>query len=79
MPFMEDIRYFNFAPLFNDIIKPSDEQLQAVDKLIDAMTVEDPKYDVIKECFLQQFYLVLSMLNLKIHYTERNQTIGLIF
>ena len=44
MPFMEDIRYFNFAPLFNDSIKPSDEQLEAVDKLIDAMTVEDPKY-----------------------------------
>ncbi len=44
MPFMEDIRYFNFAPLFNDAVKPSDEQLEAVDKLIDAITVDDPKY-----------------------------------
>lgn len=42
MPFMEDIRYFNFAPLFNDAVKPSDEQLEAVDKLIDAITVDDP-------------------------------------
>jgi len=42
MPFMEDIRYFNFAPLFNDVVKPTQEQLDAVDDLIDAMKVDDP-------------------------------------
>jgi hypothetical protein len=39
---MEDIRYFNFAPLFNDVVKPTQEQLDAVDDLIDAMKVDDP-------------------------------------
>jgi hypothetical protein len=43
MPFMEDIRYFSFAPLFNESVKPSDEQLAAVDNLITAMEVKDPK------------------------------------
>jgi len=42
MPFMEDVRHFSFAPLFNDVVKPSQEQLDAVDDLIDAMTVTDP-------------------------------------
>ena len=39
---MEDIRYFGFAPLFNDVVRPSQDQLDAVDELIDAMKVDDP-------------------------------------
>jgi hypothetical protein len=39
---MEDIRFYNFAPLFNDTVKPTDDQLVAVDSLIDAMKVDDP-------------------------------------
>ena len=42
MPYMDDIRYFNFAPMFNDKVKPSDDQLNAVDNLIDSMLVQDP-------------------------------------
>lgn len=37
---MEDIRSYFFAPLWNDTVKPSDDQLQAVDGLIDSMLVK---------------------------------------
>lgn len=43
MPYMEDIRSFHFAPLSNDSVKPSEEQLEAVDNLIKALKIDDPR------------------------------------
>lgn len=41
LPFMEDIRSYFFAPLWNDKVRPSNEQLNAVDELIDAMMLKN--------------------------------------
>ena len=37
LPFGEDVRQYYFAPLWNEKVTPSDEQLQAVDDLIEAL------------------------------------------
>ena len=37
LPFSEDVRQYYFAPLWNEKVTPSDEQLQAVDDLIEAL------------------------------------------
>ena len=37
LPYMEDVRNYEFAPVFNDDVKPNEEQLKAVDDLIDSM------------------------------------------
>ena len=55
MPFMEDIRYFDFAPLYNDVVKPTDEQLRAVDDLIEAMTVKDPTWVAFQAYVVENF------------------------
>ena len=41
LPFMEDIRSFYFSPLTNENSKPSEEQLEAVDNLIESMMDKD--------------------------------------
>ena len=41
LPFMEDVRQFYFPPLTTEKAKPSKEQLEAVDDLIDALLVKD--------------------------------------
>jgi hypothetical protein len=38
---MEDIRTYNFAPLWNEKVKPTDEQLNAVDGLIDSLLINE--------------------------------------
>ena len=37
LPFMEDMRHYEFAPVFNDECKPTDQQLAAMDQLVDSM------------------------------------------
>ena len=41
LPYSEDIRSYQFASVFTDEIRPSSEQLNAVDSLIDAMMLVD--------------------------------------
>ncbi len=43
LPFMEDLRTYQFAPFSNDKVKPSDDQLNAVDELITSLLVERKK------------------------------------
>ena len=38
---MEDVRHFEFASVFNDTIKPSEDQLNAADDLITAMMLQN--------------------------------------
>lgn len=45
LPFMEDIRTFVFAPLWNDKVKPGEKQLEAVDELIDALLIKEDDED----------------------------------
>ena len=37
LPYMEDVREYQFAPVHSDKVRPSEDQLSAVDGLIDAM------------------------------------------
>ncbi len=37
LPFMEDVREYEFAPVYNDQVRPNQEQLDSVDGLIDSM------------------------------------------
>ena len=37
LPYMEDVREYQFAPVHSDKVRPSDDQLSAVDGLIDSM------------------------------------------
>ena len=41
LPFMEDVRQFYFPPLTTEKSKPSKEQLEAMDDLIDSLLVKD--------------------------------------
>ena len=43
-PYMDDLRHFQFAPLWNDKTAPTDDQLAAMDGLIDSMMLPE-KYD----------------------------------
>ena len=40
LPYMEDVRDFEFAPVYNDSVKPNGDQLQAADDLISAMMLQ---------------------------------------
>ena len=40
-PYMDDLRHFQFAPLWNDKTRPSAEQLEAMDQLIDSMMLPE--------------------------------------
>ncbi len=42
LPYMEDVRNYEFAPVHNEKVKPSDEQLGAVDDLIESMMLATP-------------------------------------
>ena len=37
VPYSDDLRQFQFAPLWNDTTRPSGDQLEAMDQLIDSM------------------------------------------
>ena len=37
LPYMEDVRDFEFAPVYNDEVRPGQEQLAAMDELIETM------------------------------------------
>lgn len=54
---MEDVRDFVFAPLVSEKSKPSDDQLKAIDGLIDALLVEDGvEHDIQPSSTLNPFY-----------------------
>ncbi len=40
---MEDIRQYYFAPVYTDAVRPSEEQLGAIDDLIDSMMLVNDK------------------------------------
>ncbi len=40
LPYMEDRREYEFAPMFSKTTKPTKEQLDAMDDLIDSMMLD---------------------------------------
>ena len=47
LPYMEDVREYQFAPVHSDKVRPSEDQLSAVDGLIDAMMLTGGEGDLL--------------------------------
>lgn len=41
LPYDDDVRCMEFAPIYNENIRPSEEQLQAMGDLVDAMMLQN--------------------------------------
>jgi ATP-dependent DNA helicase 2 subunit 2 len=63
LPYMEDVRNYEFAPVHNDKVRPSEEQLEAVDGLIDAMMLAPPGVQVDEEQDQEDLLQTETMLN----------------
>nr|AIL94178.1 Ku80 [Tigriopus japonicus] len=48
LPYAEDLRQYEFAPVFNDSIRPSSSQLEAMDDYIDNMMLIEDGEDLLK-------------------------------
>lgn len=63
LPFEEDLRNYEFAPLKTSKNNPSDAQQDAADKLVESLSVRDDKADEVGSCFnpvLCRFYNAVS-------------------
>lgn len=63
LPFEEDLRSYEFAPLKTSKNRPSDAQQDAADKLVESLSVRDDKADEVGACFnpvLCRFYNAAS-------------------
>lgn len=63
LPFEEDLRSYEFAPLMTTKNRPSDAQQDAADKLVESLSVRDDKADEVGACFnpvLCRFYSTVS-------------------
>ncbi|TRY72363.1 hypothetical protein TCAL_01009 [Tigriopus californicus] len=48
LPYSEDLRQYEFAPVFNDSIRPSNSQLEAMDDFIDNMMLIEDGEELVK-------------------------------
>uniref|UniRef100_K3X675 VWFA domain-containing protein n=1 Tax=Globisporangium ultimum (strain ATCC 200006 / CBS 805.95 / DAOM BR144) TaxID=431595 RepID=K3X675_GLOUD len=63
LPYEEDLRSYEFAPLKMSKHRPSDAQQAAADKLVDSLSVRDDKVDEFGSCFnpvIHRFFHAVS-------------------
>ncbi|KAG6970164.1 hypothetical protein JG688_00004992 [Phytophthora aleatoria] len=64
LPYEEDVRNYEFAPLKTRKYTPSDEQQSLADKLVDSLSIRDDKADEVGACFnpvIRRFFHAVSM------------------
>ncbi|KAL3661336.1 hypothetical protein V7S43_013541 [Phytophthora oleae] len=64
LPYEEDVRNYEFAPLKTRKFAPSAEQQSLADKLVDSLSIRDDKADEVGACFnpvLRRFFHAVSM------------------
>ncbi|ETO68595.1 hypothetical protein F444_14597 [Phytophthora nicotianae P1976] len=64
LPYEEDIRNYEFAPLKTRKYTPSSEQQSLADKLVDRLSIRDDKADEVGACFnpvIRRFFHAVSM------------------
>ncbi|KUF96044.1 hypothetical protein AM588_10010613 [Phytophthora nicotianae] len=64
LPYEEDIRNYEFAPLKTRKYTPSSEQQSLADKLVDSLSIRDDKADEVGACFnpvIRRFFHAVSM------------------
>ncbi|KAF4321686.1 hypothetical protein BBO99_00001141 [Phytophthora kernoviae] len=64
LPYEEDIRSYEFAPLECRKFSPTDEQQALADKLVDSLSIRDDKADEVGLCFnpvIRRFFHAVSM------------------
>ncbi|POM77727.1 Hypothetical protein PHPALM_4842, partial [Phytophthora palmivora] len=63
LPYEEDVRNYEFAPLKTRKHTPSDEQQSLANKLVDSLSIRDDKTDEVGVCFnpvIRRFFLTVS-------------------
>ncbi|GMF11340.1 unnamed protein product [Phytophthora lilii] len=63
LPYEEDVRNYEFAPLKTRKYTPSDEQQSLADKLVDSLSIRDDKADEVGVCFnpvIRRFFHAVS-------------------
>ncbi|KAJ8546812.1 hypothetical protein ON010_g11423 [Phytophthora cinnamomi] len=64
LPYEEDVRNYEFAPLKTRKHTPTDEQQSLADKLVDSLSIRDDKADEVGACFnpvVRRFFHAVSM------------------
>ncbi|GMG14953.1 unnamed protein product [Phytophthora fragariaefolia] len=64
LPYEEDLRNYEFAPLKTRKYTPTDEQQSLADKLVDSLSIRDDKADEVGACFnpvIRRFFHAVSM------------------
>ncbi|KAF4028831.1 Ku C terminal domain like [Phytophthora infestans] len=64
LPYEEDVRNYEFAPLKTRKYTPSSEQQALADKLVDSLSIRDDKADEVGACFnpvIRRFFHAVSM------------------
>ncbi|KAI9914723.1 hypothetical protein PsorP6_008533 [Peronosclerospora sorghi] len=63
LPYEEDVRYYEFAPLKTRKNAPSEHQQSLVDKLVDSLSIRDDKASEVGVCFnpvIRRFFYAVS-------------------
>ncbi|KAH7474886.1 X-ray repair cross-complementing protein 5 [Phytophthora ramorum] len=63
LPYEEDVRNYEFAPLKTSKYAPSEEQQSLADKLVDSLSIRDDKADEVGACFnpvIRRFFHAVS-------------------
>lgn len=64
LPYEEDVRNYEFAPLKSRKYTPTDGQQALADKLVDSLSIRDDKADEVGACFnpvIRRFFHAVSM------------------